>query len=110
MSIFKEIIEGKITAEKIYEDEKILAIKDIAPHAPVHILIIPKKEYLSLHDIPEEEMSIVAECMTVAKKLADEFQVADGYRIVTNIGSDAGQAVFHLHFHLIGGKKLGPIG
>lgn len=109
MSIFQEIIEGKKPAEKVYEDEKILAIKDIAPHAPVHLLIIPKKAYTSLQDIPEEEMSIVSECMKVAKKLAATFQVKDGYRIVTNIGPDAGQAVFHLHFHLVGGKTLGPI-
>ena len=109
MSIFKEIIEGKMPADKVYEDDSILAIKDIAPKAPVHILIITKKPYRSLQDIPDEELIIMQDIVKVAKTLAEKFSIEEGYRFISNVGSDSGQEVNHLHFHLIGGKKLGPM-
>jgi len=108
-TIFGKIIAGEIPAEKVYEDDLVVGIKDINPAAPVHLLIMPKKEYQSLQQIPKNEMSIVAHIMEVVQKLAKEFNVEDNYRVLTNNGSDAGQTIFHLHFHLIGGKKLGPM-
>lgn len=108
-TIFGKIISGDLPSTKLYESEKVLAIKDVSPKAPVHILIMPKKEYKSLQDIPAEELSIMAEIVEVAQKLARELGVEDNYRFLTNNGTKAGQSVFHLHFHLIGGKELGPM-
>lgn len=108
-TIFGKIIAGQLPAEKVYEDETVVAIKDINPAAPVHLLIMPKKEYKSLQHIPQSELSVIAHLMQVVQKLAKEFEIEDNYRLLTNNGSDAGQSVFHLHFHLIGGKRLGPM-
>jgi len=108
-TIFGKIINGELPAEKVYESPTLLVIKDRAPRAPVHLLIIPKKEYATLQDIPKEELTIMAEIIEVAQNLSKKFEVADNYRLLTNIGTKAGQSVFHLHFHLIGGKTLGPM-
>ena len=110
MTIFKQIIDGEIPSEKVFENARLLAIKDKFPIAPVHILILPKKEYASLQEIPESDFSIFAEIIAVAKTLATEFGVEDNYRFLTNVGSLSGQSIFHLHFHLIGGRQLGPMG
>jgi histidine triad (HIT) family protein len=109
MSIFTKIINNEIQADKVYEDELIIAIKDIAPKAPVHILIIPKKAYPSMQDIPEKELHIMQKVVEVAQFLAKKFSIAKGYRFISNVGKDAGQEIQHLHFHLIGGKKLGAL-
>jgi len=108
-TIFGKIINGELPADKVYESATLLVIKDRSPRAPVHLLIIPKKEYATLQDIPKEELTIMAEIIEVAQNLAEKFEVADNYRLLTNIGTKAGQSVFHLHFHLIGGKTLGPM-
>jgi histidine triad (HIT) family protein len=108
-TIFGKIIQGDLPAEKVFESETILVIKDIAPKAPVHLLIIPKKEYKDFQSVPKEELSIVEEMAAIAQTLAEKFGVADNYRLLTNIGTKAGQSVFHLHFHLIGGKLLGEM-
>jgi len=105
-TVFGKIIAGKLPAEKVFENERILAIKDIHPAAPVHILIMPKKEIKDLQSVQEEDLPLIAEIVQVAQKLASDFDIADGYRLLTNSGSDAGQSVFHLHFHLIGGQRL----
>jgi histidine triad (HIT) family protein len=105
-SVFGLIIQGKLPAKKVYENERILAIYDIAPVAPVHILIMPKKEIRCLQDLSEEDLPLVAEMVQVAQTLAEQEGIEDGYRLVTNNGRSAGQSVFHLHFHLIGGKCL----
>lgn len=105
-TIFSKIINGELPSQKVFENERILAIKDIHPVAPVHILIMPKKEIPTLQDLQEEDLPLIGEIMTVAQKLAKEFDVEDGYRLLTNNGTAAGQSVFHLHFHLIGGKVL----
>ena len=111
MTIFKDIIDGKISAEKVFENERILAIKDKFPIAPVHILIMPKKEISGIDNIKEEDLPLIGEIFLVAKKLAKEFDIEeDGYRVLTNNGADAGQTIFHLHFHLIGGRKLRAMG
>jgi len=108
-TIFKKIIQKELPADRVYENDHLLVIKDINPQAPVHLLIIPKKEYASLQDLPKEELPIVMEVIQVAQELARKFKIADNYRLITNIGTKAGQSVFHLHFHMIGGGSLGPI-
>ncbi|WP_102400153.1 histidine triad nucleotide-binding protein [Haloimpatiens massiliensis] len=105
--IFCKIVNGDIPCSKVYEDEKILAFKDIEPQAPTHILIIPKKHIESLNSLTEEDSNIVTYIFMKAKKLAKELGVAeDGYRIVNNCGKDGGQTVQHLHFHMLAGRNL----
>jgi histidine triad (HIT) family protein len=108
-TIFGKIIRGEASAKKVFENDRIIVIHDINPSAPVHLLIIPKKEIPNLQSIAEDDLPLMAEVIDVATKMAKKFGVEEGYRLLTNNGSDAGQQVFHLHFHLIGGKKLGPI-
>jgi diadenosine tetraphosphate (Ap4A) HIT family hydrolase len=108
-TVFGKIIQGKLPCQKVFENERIIAFKDIAPAAPVHILILPKKEIPKLQDLSKEDLPLIAEVIAVAQKLAEEFDIADGYRLLTNNGEDAGQTIFHLHFHLIGGRPLGPM-
>lgn len=109
MTVFSLIIEGKIPSVKVFENERILAIKDIHPVAPVHILIIPKKPILDLQSVEEGDFGLFAEVVKVAQIIAVEQGIENGYRLVTNSGADAGQTILHLHFHLIGGKPLGPM-
>ena len=108
-TVFSQIIKGKLPAEKVYESDSLIVIKDVNPLAPVHLLLIPKKEYSSLQEIPKEDLYIIQEIVEVAIDLSKKFKVADNYRLLTNIGKEAGQTIFHLHFHLIGGKTLGSI-
>ena len=111
MSIFKKIIDREIPAKIVFEDEFCLAIHDVAPQAPVHILIIPKKEIRSLNEATREDQSLIGHLILVAKNLAQEAKIADGgYRLIFNTNADAGQTVFHLHLHLLGGKALGHLG
>ncbi len=105
-SVFSKIIKGELPSKKVFENERILAIEDIAPVAPVHILIMPKKEIADLQSITLEDLPLIAEIVLVAQQLAEELEIVDGYRLLTNNGPEAGQTVFHLHFHLIGGRRL----
>jgi histidine triad (HIT) family protein len=105
-TVFGKIIEGKLPCKKVFENERILAIEDISPVAPVHILIMPKKEIVNLQSVKSEDMPLIAEMIEVAQQLAHEYNIEDGYRLMTNNGADGGQIIFHLHFHLIGGRKL----
>ena len=106
--IFCKIINGEIPSEKVYEDEEILAFKDINPAAPVHILVIPKKHIKSLLEVNEEDSKIIAKIYEVINKIVKDMKMEeDGFRVIVNCGKDAGQEVMHLHFHLLGGKKLG---
>ena len=106
--LFCKIINGEIPSEKVYEDEEILAFKDINPVAPVHILVIPKKHISSLNEIEPEDQMLIGKIFTVIKKIAKEQGFAEnGYRVIANCGEDGGQEVKHLHFHILGGKKLG---
>lgn len=109
MTIFEKIIEGTVPCEKVFEDERFIVIKDKFPQAPVHLLIIPKVHIDKMQNVPLEKMSLFAEAMILIQKLAEQFSIADGYRVVINNGSDGGQSVFHLHIHLLGGKVLGAI-
>ncbi|AAF73650.1 HIT-like protein CPn_0488/CP_0266/CPj0488/CpB0508 [Chlamydia pneumoniae] len=109
MTVFKQIIDGLIDCEKVFENENFIAIKDRFPQAPVHLLIIPKKPIPRFQDIPGDEMILMAEAGKIVQELAAEFGIADGYRVVINNGAEGGQAVFHLHIHLLGGRPLGAI-
>ena len=105
--LFCKIIKGEIPSNKVYEDDEILAFKDINPIAPVHILVIPKKHISCAKDIEPEDEALIGKMFTVINKIADEFKLENGYRIINNCGKDGGQEVMHLHFHLLGGKELG---
>lgn len=108
-TVFGLIIQGKLPSKKVFENERILAIEDIHPVAPVHILIMPKKEIPNIQSLEPQDYSLLGEIIEVARKIAEEKGIEDGYRLLTNNGSDAGQTIFHLHFHLIGGKILGKM-
>ena len=106
-TIFNKIIKKEIPAKIVYEDDDILAFEDIAPKAPVHILIIPKKDIKTLNDIKEEDANLIGPLTIVAKKIAKDKNInQDGYRLVMNCNDYGGQTVYHIHLHLIGGRKL----
>lgn len=101
------MIAGQIETKKVYEDELALAFHDIDPRAPVHVLIIPKRHISSLKDVNENDQEVLGHLLLTASKVADKLGVGDtGYRVAINAGADAGQAVAHLHLHLLGGRKL----
>lgn len=108
-SIFSQIIRGELPADKVFENDRIIAFKDINPSAPIHILIVPKKEIPDLQSMTAEDLPLIGEVVTVVQTLAERFEITDGYRLITNNGASAGQTVSHLHFHLIGGRKLGAL-
>ena len=104
--IFCMIAEGKIPSTKVYEDDEILAFRDINPQAPTHILVIPKTHVTSADDITEENSALVAHIFEAIPKIAKAEGLANGYRVITNVGEDGAQSVKHMHFHILGGKKL----
>jgi histidine triad (HIT) family protein len=105
--LFCGIVEGKIKGDIVYRDNSIVAFKDINPKAPVHILIVPTKHLATLLDLQEEDKEIVGEIFAVANRLAEQQGISKGgFRVVANCGAGAGQTVFHLHFHLLGGRSL----
>lgn len=109
-SIFTKIIAREIPADIVYEDELVLAFRDIAPQAPVHILIIPKREIATVNDVaPADEAALGRLVLVAAKIAASEGIAADGYRLIINCNQHGGQEVFHLHMHLLGGRSLGPM-
>ena len=104
--IFCKIISGEIPSNKVYEDEEVIVFHDISPMAPVHLLVIPKQHICGANGIDESNSKVVSHIFEVAARVAESFHLDAGYRIVTNVGDDAGQTVHHLHFHILGGKKL----
>ncbi len=104
--LFCKIVDGKIPAKKVYEDEKVIAFEDINPQAPTHFLIIPKQHIVGLKEARPEDAEILGYCQLVAAKLGRERNIEDGYRTVYNVGPRSGQSVFHLHLHLIGGREM----
>lgn len=105
--IFCEIIKGNIPSTKVYEDEFLVAFKDLNPQMPVHILIVPKKHIACVNDLTEEDTELVGKVFIAAKKIAKDMGLDNGYRIINNCGEAAGQTVKHLHFHLLGGGEMG---
>ncbi len=105
--IFCQIIEGKIPSRKVYEDEHVYAFHDISPAAPTHVLVIPKKHISSLMELKVEDQTIISKVMMAIQKIAKEFQLdKKGFRVVNNVGEEGGQSVFHIHFHLLGGRTM----
>ena len=104
--IFCAIIKGDIPSKKVYEDELCYAFLDIAPMAPVHCLIVPKEHIASANDVDQGNASTVGHIFSVIPKIATELGLSGGYRVITNVGEDGCQSVKHLHFHILGGKKL----
>ena len=106
--VFCSIIQGHSPCRKIYEDDLVIAFHDLHPAAPVHTLIIPKKHIPSMKDVGDDEWSLIGHIHKTANQIAVELGISEtGYRLVNNCGVDAGQVVHHLHYHLLGGKKLG---
>ena len=104
--LFCRIMKGDIPSAKVYENEYVYAFRDINPQAPVHVLVIPKKHISSLSDIDSADDKTLAECLRAISLIAVQENLSDGYRVVSNCGPDACQSVPHLHFHIIGGKKM----
>ena len=105
--IFCRIVKGEIPSKKVYEDENFVAFHDIDPQAPVHIIVIPKKHIESLNKATEEDAKLLGEWVFTARKIAEKLKLDKGYRIVINTGRQGGQAVLHLHLHLLGGRNMG---
>ncbi len=104
--VFCSIVDGSIPSKKVYEDSKILAFYDLEPQAPVHVLVIPKQHICCANAIDETNADIVAYIFTKIPEIAEKLGLTNGYRIVNNCGEDGCQSVKHMHFHLLGGKKL----
>lgn len=109
--IFCKIVQGEIPSSKVYEDDRVLVFKDINPQAPVHLLVIPKRHIADLNQLTPADGDLAAHLISVVQQAAREAGVAEsGYRLITNTGPDSGQVVFHLHFHILGGRKLHAMG
>lgn len=109
--IFCKIVAGQIPSNKVYEDEQVLAFHDIQPQAPVHVLVIPKRHFASVNDLSAGEGSMLSHAFAAIQQVARTAGIAEsGYRVITNTGKDSGQVVHHLHFHVMGGRSLGPLG
>lgn len=109
-TIFSKIIRREIPADVVYQDELVTAFRDIAPQAPSHILIIPNVVIPTMNDVTAEHEAALGRMMTVAAKIAEQEGIAEGgYRLIVNCNKDAGQVVYHIHMHLVGGRHLGPL-
>ena len=106
-TLFQKIIDRRLPADIVYEDDQCLAFRDVAPQAPTHLLVIPKKPVKSIDQLADEDAALLGHLWLVIRNLALELQLGDGYRVVVNCGADGGQTVDHLHFHLLGGRVLG---
>lgn len=110
-TLFEKIIARELPADIIYEDDELIAIQDKFPKAPVHLLIIPKKVIPDIQSMEKSDYPLLGKIVEVAQKLASQFKLLpDGYRLLVNNGTGAGQTIFHLHFHLLGGRQLGAMG
>lgn len=108
-SIFEKIIDKELPSKIIHEDEHCIVIEDIAPKAPIHLLVIPKKPIKKLSDVKEEDKELLGHLMMVTKKVAEQLNVENAFNVVINNGKEAGQTVFHLHIHLLAGRNFSDI-
>lgn len=105
--LFCKISSGEMDTDFVYQDDRVVVFEDINPQAPVHLLIVPKKHIADLNNLDEKENDLIGHVYQVAKKLAADNDIAEsGYRLVSNCGDDGGQTVYHIHFHLLGGRQL----
>ncbi|MFT4977197.1 MAG: histidine triad (HIT) family protein [Myxococcota bacterium] len=108
VTIFARIISGEIPADKVYEDEHVVAFRDVNPQAPVHVLVVPREPLVSVAHAQPADAELLGRLLLAAARVAEELGLAEGgYRLVTNVGRHGGQSVFHLHIHLLGGRQLG---
>jgi len=105
--LFCKIVAGDIPSEKLYEDDDVIAFRDVNPQAPLHALVIPRKHVASLDEAGADDGELLGKILLVARTLAAEHGAAGAYRVVNNCGASAGQSVFHIHFHVLGGRRLG---
>ncbi|CAA0091923.1 Purine nucleoside phosphoramidase [BD1-7 clade bacterium] len=106
-SVFTQIINGKLPADIVHEDDQCIVIKDIHPQAPVHLLVIPRKPLLSLAEADDSDAALLGHLMLVARRVANDAGIGHGFRLIANNGAAAGQTVDHLHFHILGGRRYG---
>jgi len=104
--IFCKIVAGEIPSKKVHEDDEVLAFHDLSPQAPTHLLVIPRKHIRSLDEACDEDQALLGRILLTTQRLARELGVESGYRVVNNCGAAAGQSVFHIHFHLLGGRPM----
>jgi histidine triad (HIT) family protein len=105
--LFCKMVSGTIQPNKVYEDNDVLAFRDINPQAPVHVLVIPKRHITTVNDLTDTDAALIGKLVLTGRKIAAQLGVADsGYRLVTNCNADAGQSVWHIHLHILGGRKL----
>lgn len=108
MTLFARIVAGEIPADKVYEDEHVVAFRDIHPQAPVHVLLVPRKPLVNIADAGPDDALLLGRLLLAAAEVARRLGLeTDGYRVVTNIGENGGQSVYHLHLHLLGGRSMG---
>ena len=105
-TIFKKIIDGEIPADIVLENDKCIAFRDVNPQAPVHVLVIPKKEILNVASLEDEDCELAGHLLMAVRDVARKLELEDGYRVVANCGSDGGQSVDHLHLHILGGRSM----
>ena len=104
--LFCKIVSGEIPSDRVHEDDEIIAFRDISPQAPTHVLVIPRRHIPDVHALTDADGDLLARLFGVTRQLAEGEGIENGYRVVTNVGPDAGQSVFHLHFHLLGGRRM----
>jgi histidine triad (HIT) family protein len=105
--LFCKIVEGEIPSDKVHEDDDLIAFRDINPQAPVHLLVVPKRHLAGLDDAGDEDAALLGRILATMKRLAADQGISGAYRVVNNCGERAGQSVFHIHFHLLGGRTMG---
>jgi histidine triad (HIT) family protein len=108
--LFCKIVAGELPSEAVYQDKHVYAFRDINPLAPTHVLIVPRRHIASLREVQDGDGDILGRLLLAASQIAEQEGLPNGYRVLTNVGPDSGQVVFHLHFHLLGGHKLRGIG
>ena len=104
--LFCKIVEGEIPSHRVHAEDDVIAFDDIAPRAPLHVLVIPRRHIADAHALRDTDGDLLAKLFSVARKVAEDAGLEHGYRVVTNVGPDSGQTVFHLHFHVLGGRPM----
>ena len=104
--LFCGIVAGEVPSDRVHEDDDVIAFRDIAPRAPTHVLVIPRRHIPDAHALTESDGDLLAKLFTAVRQVADAEGLQNGYRVVTNIGPESGQTVFHLHLHLLGGRPM----
>ena len=104
--LFCRIVAGEVPSDPVHDDDDVIAFRDIAPRAPTHVLVIPRRHIPDVHALTESDGDLLAKLFTAVRQVADAAGLDNGYRVVTNVGPESGQTVFHLHFHLLGGRPM----